>query len=685
MPPDFDPNVPIAPVREAQDIIATELIRHGWLPQDAAGLKRTRHSFAKKAKTELGRAGSPLGVQLPVQSKEVWPRNAPLLLELEQKFGPIGFKFFHTVSPHRGETVRFEHDSEGHAVMFVDGALRRLSHEQASKPVASGSSKLEPVATFFYESAGEKKVVAEYRNARVGISYEKLPTISGQAVTLVELYSFDAELFDGMKASKPLFEGLRAGSRVPDFGTVRERTNATGIGYKGMGGTSWHMCPQTLPLPQQLHDELTAFGKALFVLNDVVRTLWIAGDPAVHALLTHKVPAHIPRIVADAPVMLLRPDLVLVENGNGGYSVVCTEIESCGAGLGMAYSLQVQYGMSHDHIDAFVRMLAGRDFVVMATHHWAEYIREVMTFMSALKQRGVKIRYILDRKLDEIQQLIQPDGIRPDLRWVMPGALPAHLKASWSTDLIGQLQRTGFIESIEDYDEADLPQDVGDAVVFRFGYSSNFSPNVTALMETWRAAGAEFLNPVQHYLENKAFLGSAWLKSVCSRITEQYGAEHVATLHRCLATTSVLGLALDPTWVVPNIFSDEDERGYQARAVIKYAGMDDENQSWGARSVLIGSRMTTPAWERAVAEYKRKLFPAVQQVLINSVQFDVGYVDHTDTLRLMAKARTRLTPFMMRTGPGLDSVQHVAHMLTLRPEVLVHGASNSAETMLEFK
>ncbi len=679
----LNPKVPLTPVPEAQQIIATELIRHGWLPQDAAGLKRTRLSFAKKAKVELGLAGSPLGVQLPAQNTQVWPRNAPLLLGLEQKFGSIGFKFFHSVFPIRGETVRFEHDAEGHAVMFVDGALRRISHEQTSKP--SGGSKPEPVATFFYESAGEKKVVAEYHNARVGISYEKLPTISGQAVTLVELYSFNAELFDGMKVSKPLFEGLRAGSRVPDFEAVRERTNATGIGYKGMEGTSWHMCPQTLALPAQLNNELTALGQALFILNDVVRTLWIAGDPAVHTLLTHKVPAHIPRIVADAPVLLLRPDLVLVDKGNGEYSVVCTEIESCGAGLGMAYSLQVQYGMSHDHIDAFVQMLAGRDFVVMATHHWAEYIREVMTFMNALKQRGVKIRYILDRKLAEIQKLIQPDGPRSDLRWVMPAALPDHLKANWNTDLIGQLQRTGFIESIEDYDEADLPQDVGDALVFRFGYSSNFSPNVTALMETWRAVGAEFLNPVQHYLENKAFLGTAWLKSVCNRITEQYGAEHVATLHRCLATTSVLGLALDPSWLIPNIFTDEDERDYQARAVIKYAGMDDENQSWGARSVLIGSRMTTPAWERAVAEYKRKLFPAVQQVLINSVQFDVGYVDHTGTLREMPKARTRLTPFMIRQGNGTEQVQHVAHMLTLRPEVLVHGASNSAETMLVFE
>lgn len=659
---------------DTQEIIVMELIRHGWLAEDAARLKRTRLSFAKKAKAELSEGGAPLGVQLPSQNTQMWPRNAPLLLELEQKFGPIGFKFCHSVFPIQGETVRFEHDAEGHAVAFVNGALRRITHEQ----------KAGHAVTFFYEENGEKKVAFEYSNARVGISYEKLPTINGQAVTLVELYSFDGELFDGMKASKPLFEGLRAGSRVPDFDTVRGRTDATGIGYKGMQGTSWHMCPQTLPLPQQLHNELTAFGKALFMLNDVVRALWIAGDPAVHALLTHKVPEHIPRIVADAPVMLLRPDLVLVENGSGGYSVVCTEIESCGAGLGMAYSLQVQYGMNHDHIDTFVRMLAGRDFVVMATHHWAEYIREVMTFMSALKQRGVKIRYILDRKLDEIQRLIQPDGVRPDLRWVMPAALPAHMKANWNTDLIGQLQRTGFIKAIEDYDEADLPHNVGNAVVFRFGYSSNFSPDVTNLMEAWRTAGAQFLNPVQHYLENKAFLGSAWLKSVCNRITKQYGAEHVATLHRCLATTSVLGLALDPNWVVPNIFSDEDEKGYQARAVIKYAGMDNENQSWGARSVLIGSRMTTPAWERSVAEYKGKPFPTVQQVLINSAQFDVGYVDHTNTLRLMPKARTRLTPFMLRPDDVPDNVTHVAHMLTLRPEVLVHGASNSAETMLEF-
>ena len=86
--------------------------------------------------------------------------------------------------------------------------------------------------------------------------------------------------------------------------------------------------------------------------------------------------------------------------------------------------------------------------------------------------------------------------------------------------------------------------------------------------------------------------------------------------------------------------------------VIKFAGYDGGNQSWGGLSLTVGLSQTQAAWQAAIRRCLALPWPVVAQRVAPSLAQDVAYFAPNGTRQTMHNGRSRLRVFFVRGLPA---------------------------------
>ncbi len=463
---------------------------------------------------------------------------------------------------------------------------------------------------------------------------------------------------------------------------VASAMNATGIGYGGIKGVSWLCATAPLVLPTYVEHQIQILGRTIFQMFDYLAQEY-GKDLGLTRLLNHKVPTTIPRIVEFGKqgergrVEIIRPDIVLIKDQTGKLVPVVTEIESAPAGFGMGHAMQVGYGLPNTAVEAMIEFLDGRPLVVFATHEWAEYTWDIASFLSALRARGVEAELWFDRPLAEVHAQAQ--------RWTRHSE-----SAPWSVDFVGRLRALEFDHFVKGFDS--LPTDIGNPILYRFGYFDNLGTETLETMRQWIDGGATIVNPLHFFLESKVSLAASQLTAQVLKtqrddagkaqryyaeervLLHRFGAKKLAVLDRHIAETHVLDLGYaDITSLVRN----------RQDWLTKFAGYDHGNQSWGARSVDFGGDgLTREEWIASLSKRLTLDHPVVAQRYHSSVKFDVQGITGQGTEDYIRDASIRITPILYRWQNGLVKIGGI--FATFRHGLKVHGATDCVMAPVVF-
>jgi hypothetical protein len=417
--------------------------------------------------------------------------------------------------------------------------------------------------------------------------------------------------------------------------TIRQRMNETGIGYAGIDGLWWLPAVAPFRLPASLAGELAAIGGAIFRLFDAISELY--GTPAgaaggVDQLLAERVPPLFAQQVAGGQVELVRPDFQLVPTGEGvGWRLVATELELCPSAQGFAHAMQRGYGLTTDLADAMAAWLAGRPLLIVGTEQWSEFLFDQLAFCRALAERGVQAHVLFDRPLTTLAQ-----EIRSGARWQPPLFGVDHKPDGWDEDLLGRIRRRHLEPFLWPQDER-WPEQVGDAVVFRFGYLDCFAPAAAQQMCKWQRHGATFLNPPTYFLDSKVIMAALNLPVVRQQIRLA-----------AAAALPILDRALPETLLLMHEHLPRLRRERECW-VVKFAGFDRGNGAWGGRSLQVGADCSPEEWDRLLAASLRLAWPVVAQRLTPSARMDIGYFDAENKRGRLSQGTTRLRAFLLRS------------------------------------
>lgn len=425
-----------------------------------------------------------------------------------------------------------------------------------------------------------------------------------------------------------------------DFEPLRQRINATGIGFAGIEGVWWLPAAEPFALPAKIAQELTEIGQALFIFFDVIAAMY--GAPAgqksgLDQLLNYKVPAHIPRLMSRGQVESLRPDFQLHlipdkgREGQPAHQLVATELEICPSAHGFAHAMQVAYGLRADLIENFADYLAGRELLFVGSSQWSEFLFEQLAFCRALAQVGARGRVLYDLPMPAIAR-----RIRQGQSWQPPMFGVKEKPPIWNDDLLARIRAAGF-ESFLFPNEGAWPEAVGQAVVFRFGYFDCFGPDRLRYFLRWQDQGATLLNPAMFILDSKVIMAALNLPPIRAQITAR-NATALATLDRCIPETRLLHEG-----ILAELLAAKDDW------VIKYAGFDHDNQAWGGRSLQVGLSHSQASWRRVLQRYLGLPWPVVAQRLVPSTRVDLAYIDSNNQRQLIHQGSTRLRAFLLRS------------------------------------
>ena len=421
-----------------------------------------------------------------------------------------------------------------------------------------------------------------------------------------------------------------------DFTSIRRRMDATGIGFAGISGAWWLPATAPFELPRELSAELRAIGAALFALFDTVSELYGTPDGVAYgldALLEYRVPADIPRLHTPGRVLGVRPDFQLRPlPGPPYYQLVATELEICPSTHGFAHAMQAGYGLPIDLVEGFARLLNGRELLFVSSGEWSEFWLEQLAFCRALAEVGARARVLPSVPLSEIAKRVR----RGEL-WQPPMFGVAQRTEAWDDDLLGRVRAAGF-ERFLWPDDHGWPEDVGDALVFRFGYFDCFMPAQLGRMRQWQQRGATFLNPTSFIFDSKAVLASLQLPALRDRIAAG-DTSALAVLDRCIPET-----VLVRSETVARLAQEREDW------VVKYAGFDRGNQAWGGRSLRIGMQHTPEQWQATLQSCLELPWPVVAQRAVPTAHVGIAYADAENAACWMRDGATRLRAFLLREG-----------------------------------
>lgn len=419
---------------------------------------------------------------------------------------------------------------------------------------------------------------------------------------------------------------------MPSAAQLRQRMDAAGIGFAGIDGAWWLPACRPIALPDQLAQDLPVIGQAIFTLLDAVSGL-VGVEQGVTALIERQVPAPLRGQTCPGPILSLRPDFQ-IHPTTDGLQLVATELESCPSAQGFAHALQVGYGLIPDLAAAFGRFLAGRTLLFVCSSQWSEFLFEQLAFCRALAEQGARAFVLYDEPIDEIAASVSRGE-----RWQPPMFGVQTKPPGWDDDVWGRIPRRGLDPFLWPDDEG-WPDEVGDAVVFRFGYVDCFTPDHLSYFRRWQQAGATLLNPPHFLFDSKATMAALALPAVRNRIASLNSAA-LPVLDRCLPET----VLLQPS-VLDRLRAEQD--GW----LLKYAGFDGGQQAWGGRSLRVGAKHSAGEWAELLSRSLDLPWPIVAQRLTPSMNIDIAYFDAEDREQMLLNGTTRLRAFLLRDGAG---------------------------------
>lgn len=411
---------------------------------------------------------------------------------------------------------------------------------------------------------------------------------------------------------------------------IWRRLNDSGIGFAGIDGVWWRPAAEPFALPIALAQELNEIGGALFYFFDIVSALYQQEAGAgLRRLLAEKAPSRVRHWLEAGRVESVRPDFQLCPTGDprAPYRLVVTELEICPSAHGFAQAMQLGYGLFPDLVDGFERYLAGRSLLFVGTHQWSEFIIEQLAFCRALAEQGANGWVLYDRPLAQMAAEIQQET-----RWQLPLFGISDRPLNWDIDLLGRLQRRGLLPYLWPDDEH-WPVEVGEAVVFRFGYLDQFSDEHLATVQRWQRHGATLLNPLTFFLDSKVLLAAFQLPE----IRERLAGPALTILARCLPETCLL-----TPEKLPELLANKDQW------VLKFAGFDGGNQAWGGRSLLIGREHNLVEWSALLRQYLELPWPVVAQQAVPTARVSLPYLTAEGDLAVLDDGHARLRSFFLR-------------------------------------
>lgn len=458
---------------------------------------------------------------------------------------------------------------------------------------------------------------------------------------------------------------------------LRRRMRETGIGYAGVQGAWWLPAAAPAVLPSAQRTQLTEAARAMFALLDVVGTHYgtaLGEVSGLNALLNHKVSPKLQAQHSRQPVLSLRPDFQLGDDG-----VWATELEICPSAQGYAHAMQLGYGLTPDLVPEVANLVKKRKkgaFLFICTHEWSEFWWEQLAFCRALAQYGVQGYVHLGIPIAALAE-----QVRAGQCWQPPIFGVPHKPAHWQADVLARLRE----ESFEPYVLANLTElEPNEAICFRFGYFDCFSETLNQHMRDFERNGAIFLNPASFVYENKVVMAALHLPMMQAILRQNDARQNdaLSALTRCIPETRVL--SAQPTNFAAACIAPKQLARERADWVLKFAGFDRGNQAWGGRSLQIGLHHSDATWREVVARYANLPFPVVAQRVSPSRKMDIGFYDANNQPQTLCGGTSRLRAFMFRADADSPAVVAGAHLTVSGGTMQVSESSDAVQAPILF-
>jgi hypothetical protein len=439
-----------------------------------------------------------------------------------------------------------------------------------------------------------------------------------------------------------------------DDNLARARTVAGAMPERGLfAGTDWRVAPRAFPVSAELVGQLESLGPQLLAFYRACNLLyrfsvrgtlprWIAdyldaGKPPalVEASRQNRFKSALPRVI--------RPDILLLDGGNGGVDFKITELDSVPGGIG----LTAWFNQTYSELG---------DVVVGGPRAMKDGFRQILRDCTDAPAPAVRVVVSEEARtywpeMDWISRQLAADAF--DVRAIAPEEL-----------------------SLEDGERPD--------VVYRFFELFDLSnlPNAAALMAAAGDGRIEVTPPFKPQLEEKMLFAFLWHAALRGFWRQELGEKTVSALQKLVPYTWILDpTPLPPHAVIPELgICDWREMGSfsqkQRELVIKISGFDPD--AWGSRGVTIGHDIPAGEWAAAI-EHALKSFPNRPYVLQRFHRAAVINAEWADVqageARTM-KGRVRLCPYYFVVG---DDARLGGVLATICPldKKIIHGMSDA--------
>jgi hypothetical protein len=405
-------------------------------------------------------------------------------------------------------------------------------------------------------------------------------------------------------------------------------------------GQSWRIAPDPFPLGPDFVAELDSLGRLLLQFHRAVNLLYrqsVAGKqpPWIAQWLDQGKPPSLLSLQRDDAFKndlprVIRPDLLLTEHG-----FAISELDSVPGGIGLTAWLNQTY------TEIGTSVLGGADGMFRG-------------FAGIFPDPG-NIHIIVSQ---------EAATYRPEMEWIA-----------------AQLNTTNPRFIVRNTDPFS-PED-GDAV-YRFFELFDLPnvPNANALFELARTRRIQLTAPPKAFFEEKSLFALLWNRHLHSFWREQLGHRFFQRLLQLVPYSWILDPSpLPPHAAIPELnltdwrqLTELSQR--QRELILKVSGFSPN--AWGARSVSLGSDLSTADWSAAV-EHALEQFPHSPYILqryakpktVEGSWFDL----HRNQLFSMP-GRVRLCPYYFVHGHGDHARAHLGGVLaTICPadKKIIHG------------
>jgi hypothetical protein len=405
-------------------------------------------------------------------------------------------------------------------------------------------------------------------------------------------------------------------------------------------GQTWRVAPDPFLLAPEIVAELESLGRVLLQFHRAVNLLYrqsLAGKqpPWIARWLDQGKPESLLSVQRDDAFKndlprVIRPDLLLTEHG-----FAISELDSVPGGIGLTAWLNRTY------TENGASVIGGADGMLRG-------------FAGLFPDRG-NVHIIVSK---------EAATYRPEMEWIA---------AQLNTPNPRFFVRNTDLFSPEE----------GDAV-YRF-FELFDLPNVAnadALFDLARAGRIQLTPPPKAFFEEKSLFALLWNRHLHSFWREQLGHRFFQRLLQLVPYSWILDPSpLPPHAAIPDLnltdwrqLKDLSQR--QRELILKVSGFSPD--AWGARSVSLGSDLSTADWSAAV-EHALEQFPQSPYILQRYAKPKIvqgSWFDLDRNQLLTMPGRVRLCPYFFVHGHGDHARAHLGGVLaTICPadKKIIHG------------